>query len=272
MPYFILLIVLIISLLAVRRYRQYRKTRDLLVTPLYENEWDIIINKVPLCDKMPTELRPALEGKINVFLDQVEFIGCNGQEITEAMQLSIAAQASLMVVNTDMWYDTLQTVLVYPHSFKSQQTVRNGYVETTETINRIGESWARGPVILSWAHSKQGAINDVDGNNVVLHEFAHQLDALSSYTDCAPILHKDHDFDDWERVFTKAYNSLVRDSDAGRPSFLDQYGATAPAELFAVAVEAFFEKPRQMRDHEPDIYDQLSQFFRLDPVNWKNVD
>ena len=139
---------------------------------------------------MPNTLRPALEGKINLFLNRVEFIGCDGQEVTEDMRLAIAAQACLLVVNNDQWYDTLRTILIYPGAFQSRQERYDGYVVTEENSVRLGESWARGPVILSWPHSEQGALNAEDGHNVVLHEFAHQIDALSGHTDGAPLMNQ----------------------------------------------------------------------------------
>jgi MtfA peptidase len=106
----------------------------------------------------------------------------------EEMRLSIAAQACLLVVNIDTWYDNLRTILVYPSAFKSKRVRYKGYVVTERETVRTGESWARGPVILSWTHAREGAANDHDGHNVVFHEFAHQIDDLSGHTDGVPNL------------------------------------------------------------------------------------
>ena len=143
---------------------------------------------MPIIRRLPADLQTRLEGKINLFLDQVSFHGCDGLVVTKDMELSIAAQASLVVVNSDAWYHTLRTILIYPGAFKSQKTDQDGYVVTQSEPIRSGESWARGPVVLSWAHSEQGAENEFDGHNVVFHEFAHQLDNLSGHTDGAPLL------------------------------------------------------------------------------------
>ena len=246
--------------------QQIRK--NLLATALSDHQRAIVAQQVPLSGRLPSELRGKLEGKINAFLNQIEFVGCNGLEVTEEMQLSIAAQACLLVVNSDTWYEHLHTVLIYPGAFKSRQTKRNGYVVTERETVRTGESWPRGPVVLSWADTKQGAINDKDGHNVVFHEFAHQIDDLSGHTDGVPNLDKSQSFAAWERVFVKAYKSHVQHVQAGRKTVFDAYGADGHEEFFAVAVEVFFERPVALKRAEPAVYEQLEMLFRLDPSTW----
>ncbi|MEM6897903.1 MAG: zinc-dependent peptidase, partial [Pseudomonadota bacterium] len=164
-----------------RKWRQW-----LLNQPLSEADREIVLARVPLFARMPEDLRRSAEGKINLFLDQVDFYGCDGLEVTDEMMLPIAAQACMLVAGNDSWYSTLRTILLYPGAFKSQRAERDGYVITERETVRIGESWARGPVILSWADSVRGAFIDDDGHNVVFHEFAHQLDDLSGNTDGVP--------------------------------------------------------------------------------------
>ena len=251
------------------RYWSRRQIRtSLLATPLSDHQRAIVAQQVPLTRKLPSELRGKLEGKINAFLNQVEFLGCNGLEVTEEMQLSIAAQACLLVVNSDTWYDHLTTILIYPGAFRSRQTEHSGYVVTERETVRTGESWSRGPVVLSWEHTRQGAIDDRDGHNVVFHEFAHQIDDLSGHTDGVPNLDGNQRFADWARVFIKAYKSHVQHVQAGRKTVFDAYGAEGPEEFFAVAVELFFERPVTLRDKEPAVYEQLAMFFRLEPATW----
>jgi MtfA peptidase len=249
-------------------WTKHRSRQKLLSTPLSDRQQAIVMRQVPLYLKLPSELRGKLAGKINLFLRQIEFIGCNDLEVTEEMQLSIAAQACLLIANKDTWYKTLRTVLIYPGAFKSRQKVHHGYVVTERETVRTGESWARGPVILSWAHAKEGSFIDDDGHNVVLHEFAHQLDDLSGHTDGAPILEKGHSLGEWDRVLGEAYKRLVNDVEAGRETFLDPYGASSPAEFFAVLVEIYFERPAALKLVEPAVYQQLSKFFVLDPSTW----
>ena len=136
-----------------------------------------------------------------------------------------------------------------------------------ETV-RTGESWARGPVILSWAHARQGAANDHDGHNVVFHEFAHQIDDLSGHTDGVPNLGKDQSLAGWVKAFIEAYERHVQNVRGGQRTVVDAYGAEGPEEFFAVAVEAFFERPVELIRAEPAVYEQLSKLFRLEPSTW----
>ena len=261
------LALLALGWLLYRRWTKRQARAALLATPLSHDERAIVAAQVPLTQRLPAELRAAFEGKVNLFLDQVQFLGCNGLEVTRDMRLSIAAQACLLVANSPAWYSHLTTILIYPGAFKSRQQQHQGYVVTETEVVRTGESWSRGPVILSWAHSEQGARNAVDGHNVVLHEFAHQLDDLSGHTDGAPAL-GDQSFADWARVFVEGYERHLTNVEAGRRTVLDPYGAEGHEEYFAVAVEAFFEKPTKLKESEPEVYDQLATYFRLDPSVW----
>ncbi len=245
-----------------------RARARLLTTPLTPAQRAIVAREVPLTQKLPGELRTRLEGKINAFLDQVEFIGRNGLEVSDEMRLSIAAQACLLVVNSDRWYRNLRTVLIYPGAFRSPQQQHNGYVVTESQVVRTGESWPLGPVVLSWAHSREGALEHGDGHNVVLHEFAHQLDNLSGHTDGAPLLSREQSFARWARVFTDAFQRHVQKVEAGQPTVIDAYGAEGQEEFFAVTVELFFERPAALKADEPGVYDELSALFRLDPLSW----
>ncbi|WP_037309840.1 zinc-dependent peptidase [Ruegeria halocynthiae] len=252
-------------------YRHWSKTQSrkrLLATPLSDRERTIIEQQVPLIRRLPTNLRTGLDGKVNLFLEQVSFYGCDGLEVTEEMQLAIAAQACLLIVNSDLWYDHLTTILIYPSAFKSRQRRQEGFVVSEKEIVRTGESWDRGPVILSWTHSRQGALNDRDGQNVVLHEFAHQIDDLSGGTNGVPILSDGQSFAEWEHVFLTAYDAHVRAVESGQHTVIDAYGAVGHEEFFAVAVEVFFERPRDLKADVPEVYDQLAKLFRLDPAKW----
>ena len=240
----------------------------LLAGRLTPDQREIMAQAVPLTRRLPTDLRDKLESKMSLFLHQVEFIGCDDLEVSEEMELSIAAQACLLVMNSDSWYETLRTVLIYPGAFKSVQRETDGYVVTEREVVRLGESWARGPVVLSWADSERGAFNDLDGHNVVLHEFAHQFDALSSQTNGAPVLASGQSYAEWGRIFQEGFTRHMEEVSRGRRTVIDAYGATAPEEFFATAVEVFFEKPQQLRREEPEIYDELAALFGLNPADW----
>ena len=268
MPIFLICVCLAVAFFSYRYMKKRRTRTELLASQLSNTERAIVAKQVPLTQKLPPELRHKLEGKISLFLHQVEFIGCNGLEVTDEMRFSISAQACLLVVNTDTWYKHLRTILIYPSAFKSKQIKQDGYIVTEVETVRIGESWARGPVVLSWAHTEKGAIKDDDGHNVVFHEFAHQLDDLSGQTNGIPILSKGQSFADWNRVFVKAYENHLRSVEQGENTVLDAYGAQGPEEFFAVAVEVFFEKPKELHREELDIYRQLAELFNLEPLDW----
>lgn len=267
----IVVVVLLVAVAGFALWRGVSKTRHrrkIGETPLSEVQSESIQRQVPVVARLPQELRAKLDGKVNLFLDQVTFTGCNELEVSEDMRLSIAAQACLLIVNSDTWYDHLTEILVYPGAFKSRQQRHNGYVVTEAEVVRTGESWARGPVVLSWAHARQGAADATDGHNVVIHEFAHRIDALSGQTDGVPVLERNQSYDGWVKTFRTAFQRHVGQVEAGHRTVLDPYGATGPEEFFAVAVEAFIETPKALKQHEPRIYDQLARLFRLDPVHW----
>lgn len=268
MIFFLILVVVAISVFALWRWKQRSYRQQLLAAPIFDHERARLLELVPILRKLPAELRANLEGKINLFLHQVEFQGCDGLEVTEDMELSIAAQACLLVVNSDIWYDTLTTVMVYPGAFKSIQRDHNGFIVNEEETIRLGESWSRGPVILSWQDSLHGGLNDQDGRNVVLHEFAHKLDEMSGRVNAVPVLDKAQSYAAWGHVMTQAFQRHARQVERGQATVLDHYGAESPIEFFAVLIEVFFEKPRQLRRDEPDLYAEVSQLLRVDPVTW----
>ncbi|WP_171122192.1 MULTISPECIES: zinc-dependent peptidase [unclassified Ruegeria] len=265
---FFALVLLIAGFFTYRHWARTQERKALLSTPLTPEQRAIIEAQVPLVRRLPPDLRVGLDGKVNLFLNQVRFFGCDGLEVTEEMRLAIAAQACLLIINNTLWYDHLTTILIYPNAFKSRQRRHDGYVVSEKEIIRTGESWDRGPVILSWSHSRQGALDDHDGQNVVLHEFAHQIDDLSGGTNGVPILSEGQTFAEWERAFLAAYDAHVQSVEKGRHTAIDPYGAVGHEEFFAVSVEVFFERPRALKSEAPGIYEQLAKLFRLDPVTW----
>ncbi len=244
------------------------KRRALLDKPLSAEARATIAEQVPLTARLPADIRQTFEGKVNAFLEQVEFIGCDGLEVTDEIRLSIAAQACLLIAGSAAWYKNLATILVYPGAFKSMRRDHNGYVVTEQESIRLGESWQYGPVVLSWADSDRGARVAHDGRNVVFHEFAHQLDALSGHTDGVPVLAKGQSFAEWERAFVTAYKTHLHQLEAGRHTVIDPYGAESFEEFFAVSVELFFEKPMALAREEPEVYVQLAKLLQLDPRGW----
>ncbi|MEO6918794.1 MAG: M90 family metallopeptidase [Collimonas sp.] len=230
----------------------------------------ILEKNVPIYPRIPVELQQQLQLLIKQFLHQKKFYGCGGLEITDEIRVTIAGEACLLLLNRrPRVYPGLQSVLVYPAAFVAPRTeVAAGGVVTHSRQGLLGESWGDGRVILAWDHVQQGARNFADGHNVVLHEFAHQLDSESGSTNGAPLLRNLSSYRSWAAVFSREFATLQADALEHNTSLLDQYGATNPAEFFAVATETFFEMPAQMAEQHPELFEELKKYYRIDPQEW----
>jgi len=245
-----------------------RKRAALRATPLPPAWVALLENNVPYYANLSPADRTELHGLIQVFLAEKRFEGCGGLQITDEMRVTIAAQACVLLLHRDNDdYPLLRSILVYPHAYLARQAERlpGGIVLEGEQA-RLGEAWSSGSVILSWDDVVRGAADVHDGHNVVFHEFAHQLDNEAGAGDGAPRLPKRSMYLAWARVLGHDYEELVRSCARHKPDVLDAYGATNPAEFFAVASECFFEKPRQLRKRHPELYEQLRSFYRQDPA------
>ncbi|XUU61253.1 zinc-dependent peptidase [Erythrobacter sp. HA6-11] len=265
--------VLIVALLVAgifwyRRHARRQKRMRLLTSPLTPEQRKVIASLVPIVRRLPRELHASFEGKINLFLDQMTFRGHNGIEVSEEMKLSIAAQACLLIVNSPAWYETLRNVLIYPSAFHTGRSSLDGTIIHERDYHLLGESWDRGPIVLSWDHALQGGLDAHDGYNVVIHEFAHQLDSLTGHTNGIPILRKGQAYDGWEKAMLDAYHDHVERVEQGQNTLIDPYGATNHQEFFAEAVVTFFEKAQALQREEPALYAQLSELLALDPAAW----
>lgn len=219
---------------------------------------------------LPTDLQLQLKKHIQVFIAEKQFIGCDGLEIDDDIRVTVAAQACLLLLNrkTD-FYPNLKEILIYPSVFivSNNQRDSNGLVSERSRV-LSGESWQHGKVILSWQTTKEGAEIPDDGSNVVIHEFAHQLDQEDGNANGAPILTRTQDYVSWSAVMMREYNLLVEASQLQQYSLFSYYGATNPAEFFAVISEVFFEQPQAFLTQHSALYHELSSFYKLDPVNW----
>jgi hypothetical protein len=141
----------------------------------------------------------------------------------------------------------------------------------SEGFANLGEAWHQGPVILSWADAKRGGAEGSDGHNLVLHEFAHKLDMLDGAVNGTPLLESREQVEQWKNVMTREYIQLSRSAALGVPTVLSPYGATNPGEFFAVATEAFFERPAELASQHTELYDTLRGYYHQDPASWVNV-
>jgi hypothetical protein len=246
-----------------------RRRRDAIRRRQFPAEWRAFIEKnVPYVACLSAEDREELVGHIQVFLAEKHFEGCGGLQMTDEARVTIAAQACVLLLHRQAeYYPNLVSILVYPTTYlvPGGQSTPNGLV-AEGTQARLGESWARDVVVLAWDSVLSGAADIHDGHNVVLHEFAHQLDQESGMGDGAPALPRRSMYVAWARVLGHDFDQLVRDTAHHHRTLIDRYGATNPAEFFAVATETFFEKPRQLRSKHPELYLQLQQFYSQDPA------
>jgi hypothetical protein len=238
-------------------------------------EWIAIIQRnVSYCQYLTPLERQELHGHIQVFLHEKYFEGCAGLEITDEIKVTIAAQACILLLHRETdYFPNMKTVLVYPHHYFATTSRRlpGGMVE--EGIQgRLGESWQRGPVVLSWDDVLRGAEDPNDGHNVVFHEFAHELDSDSGAMEGAPELPDVTRYTAWARVLGAEYKRLLRDLENNHRHLIDAYGASNPAEFFAVVTETFFEKPIQLKSHHPELYEQLRDFYRQDPAQRRRAE
>lgn len=248
-------------------FRNRRRKR--LRSQPFPSDWLTILQKhTSIYNRLPQADQWELQGHMQVFLAEKQFEGCGGLDLTDEIKVTIAAQACLLLLHRETdYYPRLITILVYPHAYvaKSVQPIGGGVVLEGETA-RLGEAWKDG-MVLSWDDVRRGASDLHDGHNVVLHEFAHQLDQQDGTADGAPILeHRSH-YVTWARVLSDEYEQLRRDTEQGRTDVLDEYGATNPAEFFAVATECFFEKAIQLRRKHPQLYEELKAYYRQDPAD-----
>jgi len=234
---------------------------------------EIISARVPLVRSLPARLRRQLEAQVQVFLAEKSFVGCAGQPIDDEVRLTIAAQACLLALERGTApFPTLRTILVYPSAFAVER-IRpepSGVLQETRQV-LSGESWSRGQVILSWDDVVYGAEIANDGRNVVIHEFAHQLDQEKGHANGAPWLGRRDRYPRWSHVLGAEYARLQQQLAMGEPTLIDPYGASNPAEFFAVISELFFERPNDMALAHPALYEELALLYRVDPSKWGQV-
>ena len=233
--------------------------------------------RFPIYEQLSESDRGELRSLIQWFVSAKRFEGCGGLIVTDEIRLTVAAQACLLLLHrsTDC-YERLRSILVYPSTYFARTSRQvSGNVVSDEESARLGESWQHGAVVLAWDSVRAGAANPFDGQNVVFHEFAHQLDQENGRADGAPILGKGMTllervgvYRSWARVLAEEYEQLRRRSRKGRKTVLDTYGGSNPAEFFVVATECFFEKPRQLLRKHPQLYAELQRFYRQDPAAW----
>lgn len=228
--------------------------------------WSDAFAALPILDRLTEDEKRTLRDLAVLFLHHKVFEGGQGMVVTLPMALTISLQACLPVLKLGLGvYAGWSAVIVYPSGFAPQRdfTDENGVVHQGQ-INLSGESWQRGPVILAWDETARAGV--VDGHNLVIHEFAHKLDMQNGVANGFPPLHTDMDPTAWLEAFSAGFEDFQAACSLGRATGIDCYGASSPAEFFAVLSEVFFERPDVLQQHYAAIYTQLRQYYRQDPL------
>lgn len=245
-----------------------RRRRARLRAAPFPSAWRRILRqRVPIVARLPPALQLRLKQHIQIFIAEKPLIGCQGQTISDEVRVTVAAQACLLLLGharPDV-YPRLREILIYPQAFVADRelTLPTGLVQQSRQA-MAGESWTRGQVILSWTDVLSGAADPADGSNVVIHEFAHQIDQDTGAADGQPWRPTAALRRRWVAVMDEAFERLRRE-----PSVLiDPYGATDPAEFFAVVSEVFFERPLELATEAPAVYAELTSLYGLSPADW----
>ncbi len=246
-----------------------KRRRNRLRSQPFPGSWlEVIRRNVPLYETLTPAEQMELQGLVRVFIAEKNFEGCGGLELTDEIKVTIAAYACILLLHRRHdYYPRLQSILVYPDAYQAlvqRPGPAHTVVEGHET--RAGESWRTGLVVIAWSHVQNRPAGPSEGRNVILHEFAHQLDSEKGFTDGVPLLPRGSMYRAWARILGREYRSLSEAAASGRPTLLDPYGAMEPAEFFAVSTEYFFEQPQQLKERHPDLYQELKLFYGQDPA------
>lgn len=245
-----------------------RRRRRFTVNSFPESWQSILARNAPFRSHLEPQRRQKLDHAIQVFVAEKNWEGCGGLILQDEQRVTIAAHAMRLTLGfADDYFDALASILVYPTAYEapSRQIIGTSVV-LEGTSARSGESWYHGPVILAWSDVLQVTRPARKAHNVVLHEFAHQLDTRNGCpADGVPVIESAKDAERWMAVTGEAYDRLCNICRHSKPNVLDCYGTTNMAEFFAVATEAFFEKPRELATSWPKLYSVLRDFYRQDP-------
>ena len=236
----------------------------------FPSAWRAVLRRrMPLYRRLPVPLQRQLQRHVQWLLGRVPFIGCQGQVVTDEVRVLIAAQAALLLLGRPAGhFRNLRQVLVYPGPFVVDRPLSDGAIVQDARRVLMGESWQQGQLLLSWPDVLAGAADADDGHNVVIHEFAHQLDQETGTANGAPVLGARGRYGRWSATFRAAVDGLQAALARGEPTLIDPYGATDPGAFFAVVSELFFERGAALAAELPELYAELASYYGCDPSGW----
>ena len=238
---------------------------------LFPSAWRAILReRLPLVARLPADLQLRLKQDMLVFLAEKPFLGCAGLVVSDEMRVTVAALACLPLLGARRgYYPQLQRILLYPDAFWARHSrVGEDGVHNEGRQALSGQSWGEGQVLLSWNDVLQGAADPNDGRNVVIHEFAHQLDQAKGFANGAPLLKSRRAYTAWSSVMQAEYDALHQRLGRGEDGLIEPYAATDPAEFFAVCSELFFERPNDLAAQHAELFAELRSYYRINPLSW----
>jgi len=243
-----------------------RRRRRLLRGPFPKTWLECIHKNVGYYSLLTDAEQAKLREDLRIFVSEKYWEGCGGLVLTDEIRVTIAAQAALLLLGMKHdCFHNVRSILVYPTGYLAPEiSVGPDGVVSEGYDDRDGEAWHHGSVVLGWDAVIVDGRDFRDGRNVVLHEFAHQLDFINGVTEGTPFPGASEKNRRWQHVMDAELRRLIRETERGMPTLLDPYGTADPAEFFAVATECYFEKPLQMRRRHPLLYDVLCDFFGQD--------
>ena len=251
--------------------KNWRRQRALQRAALPEDAWRTAVSGLPILRGLSADELERLRELATLFLNEKQVVAAGGLPLDDDTRIKIAAQACLPILNLGLdYYAGWVSVIVYPGEFVPEHE----FMDEAGVVHNVrdpvtGESWEKGPVILSGADALR--CDGCDGTNVVIHEFAHKLDMLNGAMNGFPPLHQGMSSEQWAQSFTTAFTDFCTKAEAGENTVFDPYGAENPAEFFAVMSEAFFEIPHILRQEYPEVYRQMAALYRQDPASRWNV-
>lgn len=253
----------------IERWRLRREQRALQRRAIPEALWQLTLARYPFLAQRSEEDLQTLRRLTSLFLDEKSFHGVEGFEVSDDIAVAVAAQACLPVLRLGLQcYSALHSVVMHADEVMARRVVtdEDGVVhEYDEPL--VGEaSVDTGQMMLTWSDVRDAQELADWAYNVVIHEFAHLLDALNGEIDGIPGLPSVQAQQEWAEVLDREYERFCGWLDAGRETVLDPYGGEGPEEFFAVAAEAFFVAPRPMKKEQPALYRLLSGYFQQDPA------
>lgn len=249
-----------------------RRSRDRIKNQPFPADWHAFVKTHLWQYRALTQAETEkLQHSIAILVAEKNWEGCNGLHLDDQAKVAIAAQVGLMTLGLgEEYFDNVMSVLIYPSAYRATSQVASaGGVVLESQSDRLGEAWYRGPVVLSLPDVMEGAQGPNHARNLVIHEFAHQLDMLNGRSaDGIPPMETDEQAQNWLHHFQRAYRQQVHDCQTGHRSLVDCYGATNEAEFFAVLSEAFFQTPQQLAAADHELFEVMRSYYQQDPLRW----